>query len=279
MNPNTEYELFALEVYRHLSNYHHFGIKNVQHNKKLKGRSGCEHQIDVYWEYEKDGVHHYVAIECKNYSKRVSKGIVCAFQGVLDDLDGVEGIIVSKKGYQQGAKEYANHYGILLKELREPSDGETIIGTIELHIRTEIKHTRFKVDEEWAKNNNFNIQQHREYYAMLDYTHAKSWKSATHIPLETVNDIVIDSEGKKITTLEELKKKISDSPSSEYPIVFKFDDAYIKCKHFGLVKILEVKYDFESENQQMNIDMDAGNFVKAILKDTFSDKTDFVVMR
>ena len=270
MNPNTEYELFTQSVYQQLLNYHHIGITNVQHNLKLKGRSGCEHQIDVYCEYEKNGVSHRVAIECKNYNKRVPKEKVCAFQGVLADLGDVEGIMVTKEGYQKGAKTYAKKYGISLKELRSPKVGETVIGTIEIHMHAEIRHTRFKIDEEWAKNNNFNVQQHREFYAMLDYTHAESWKSATHIPLETVNNIVIDSKGKKITTLEELKKKISNSHTSEYPIVFKFDDAYIECKHFGPVKILEVKYEFENKVQQATIDMDAGEFVKAILKDAIS---------
>lgn len=61
--------------------------------------------------------------------------------------------------------------------------------------------------------------------------------------------------------------------------VIKFDDAYVECRHVGLVKITEVKYDFESEDQKTTIDIDAGNFVKAILKDTFSDNTEFVVMR
>lgn len=56
MNLNTEYEQFTQKAYEQLSKYHHFNIKNVQHNIKLKGRSGCKHQIDVYWEYEKDDV-------------------------------------------------------------------------------------------------------------------------------------------------------------------------------------------------------------------------------
>lgn len=278
-NPAKEYELFTQSVCQQLSKYHHFNIKNVQHNIKLKGRSGCKHQIDVYWEYEKDGVNHRVAIECKNYNKRVSKEKVCAFQSILVDLEDVEGIMVSKKGFQSGAKQFAEHNGILLKELRTPNDGETVVGTIELRAHIEKRHTRFKVDEEWAKNNNFDIQRQREFYAMLDYQHAESWRSATHIPLETINNIIVDSKGKKITTLAELSLKISDCNKSDYPFVFKFDDAYIECRHFGLVKILEVTCDFESEDQKMTIDIDAGNFVKAILKDTFSAKTEFVVMR
>ena len=101
MNASTEYELFTREVYRQLSAYHNTCFTKVQHNIKLKGRSGCEHQIDVYWEYIKDGITHRVAIECKNYNKAVPKEKVCAFYGILVDLDDVEGIMVSKKGFQK----------------------------------------------------------------------------------------------------------------------------------------------------------------------------------
>lgn len=270
MNPNIEYELFIQEIYQQLVNSDVVKPTKVEHNVKLKGRSGQKHQIDVYWEYEIAGNKHRVAIECKNYKTEVSIGKVRDFKGVLDDLNGVNGIMVTKEGFQKGAKEYAKEYGISLKELRPPRVGETVVGAIEIHTHAEIRHTRFKVDEEWAKINNFNVQRHREFYAMLDYTHAESWKSATHIPLETVNNIIVDSKGKKVTTLAELSLKISDCPKSDYPFVFKFDDAYVKCHHFGLVKILEVKYDFESENQKMTIDIDAGNFIKAILKDAIS---------
>lgn len=42
----------------------------------------------------------------------------------------------------------------------------------------------------------------------------------------------------------------------------------------GPVKILEMKYDFKIEDQQHIIAIDAGNFVKAILKDALSDESD-----
>lgn len=278
MNPNTEYELFTQEVYQQLLNYHHISIKKVQHNIKLKGHSGCEHQIDVYWEFEKDGVIHRCAIECKNYNKRVPKEKVCAFQGVLTDLDDIEGIMVTKVGFQKGAKEYAKEYGISIKELRPPKNGETIIGTIDIHTHAEVRHTRFKVDEEWAKINKFNVQGYREFYAMLDYTNAENWKSATHIPLETVDHTIIDSKGNSIITLEELEQKIANCSTTDYPFVFKYDDAYVKCRHFGPVKILEVKYDYEIDDQKTIINMDAKGFVKAILKDALSENTDLMVL-
>ena len=120
---------------------------NVQHNVKLEGRSGQKHQIDVYWEYEKDGKTHRVAIECKNYSRRISQEKVCALKGVLDDLEGVSGIMVSKVGFQKGAKRYAKAFGISLKELRHPGDGETVIGKIVNPFHMEMRHTLFLIDD------------------------------------------------------------------------------------------------------------------------------------
>ena len=105
MNPNIEYEKFTQEIYQELVNADVLKTTEVQHNVKLKGRSGQEHQIDVYWEYEIAGTKHKVAIECKNYNKTVGIAKVRDFYGVLHDLNNVAGIMVTKVGYQKGAKE------------------------------------------------------------------------------------------------------------------------------------------------------------------------------
>ena len=108
MNPNTNYELFTQEIYRQLGQAIKVNAATVQHNVKLEGKSGQKHQIDVYWEYEKDGRTLRVAIECKNYDSLVPVGKVRDFQGVLSDLNNVNGIMVSKMGFQEGAKENFN---------------------------------------------------------------------------------------------------------------------------------------------------------------------------
>ena len=64
-NANIEYEKFAQEVYQELVNADVVKSTEVRHNIKVLGKSGQEHQIDVYWEYEIAGVLHKVAIECK----------------------------------------------------------------------------------------------------------------------------------------------------------------------------------------------------------------------
>ena len=65
MNPNREYEIFTQEVYQYLVN--NDVVKNtlVQHDVKLMGRSGQEHQIDVYWEYEMSGNREIIIDGCK----------------------------------------------------------------------------------------------------------------------------------------------------------------------------------------------------------------------
>ena len=58
--------------------------------------------------------------------------------------------MVTKAGFQEGAKKFAKQYGISLKELRNPTREECIIGEFITTISANIRHTLFLVDEEWA---------------------------------------------------------------------------------------------------------------------------------
>ena len=278
MDPNIEYERFTQAVYQMLA--YSTGVKagSVKHNKKLDGISGQKHQIDVYWEYEKDGKTHRVAIECKNYSRRISLEKVCAFKGVIDDLDGVAGIMVTKVGYQKGAKVYAKKHGIALKELREPEYGETIIGEIEDHIHTEALQTLYKIDEEWARKYNPDALFIREATTRLYWENAELWRTATHLPLSIKNNNIRDIQGNLITTLDKLRTQIPNHPTEECSYVFKYDDAYLETKYYSLVKILEIKFAYIIEDQLKIISIDAGLLVKAIQKDAQSNETDFVAL-
>ena len=233
MNPNIEYEKFTQEIYQELVNADVLKTTEVQHNVKLKGRSGQEHQIDVYWEYEIAGTKHKVAIECKNYNKTVGIAKVRDFYGVLHDLNNVAGIMVTKVGYQKGAKEYASEYGISLKELRTPNPGEAI------------KHIL-----DWMSLNN-----------------ESSWINATHIPLELIDRNIINSNGTTITTLEKIEEELPKDSDSD--IVFKYEDAYVNTR-WGKIKINEIKYEYEYKNEKKIIAIDAQDFVKAILKDALN---------
>ena len=278
MNQNTEYERFTQEIYQQLVNLDVVRTTNVQHNVKLMGRSGQKHQIDVYWEYEIAGNKHRVAIECKNYNSMVPISKVRDFKGVLDDLNGVNGIMVTKIGYQDGAKKYAQEYGISLKELRTPRYGETIIGEIESHSHYEIRYTLFRIDEDWAEKNSFDIKSYRKRLSLRFTYRTELWNSPPYIHIDIGSGIIRDASGNEITTMDKLGRQVPNCPTKDFPYIFKFDDAYLESRFLGLVKIREVKYDFLIHDQKKVFALDAGDIVKAILKDSQSNETDFVAL-
>lgn len=276
MNLNIEYEKFTQEIYQELVNADVVKTTEVKHNIKLIGKSGQEHQIDVYWEYEIAGVRHKVAIECKNYNSTVPIGKVRDFYSVLSDLNNVAGIMVTKIGYQEGAKKFASHYGINLMELRTPNEGEGIIGETILNFDIQVRHRLFLVDEEWAKTNNLNFQHYREkldFMNNLDWPPRKpriQWSNSTHIPLGTKDEKIRDGKGQTITTLDELDRRLPENFEKDSDFTFNFQDAYIDTHEWGTVKIKEVKYTHERDNQTTIISIDAQDFIKAILKDAKS---------
>ena len=267
MNPNIEYEKFTQEIYQELVNADVLKTTDVQHNVKLKGRSGQEHQIDVYWEYEIAGTKQKVAIECKNYNKTVGIAKVRDFYGVLHDLNNVAGIMVTKVGYQKGAKEYASEYGISLKELRTPNSGEAIIGEVEMNFDISVRRCLFLVDADYAETDKFSVTKYKHFLDWMSLNNELSWINATHIPLELINRNIINSNGTTITTLEKIEEELPKDSDSD--IVFKYEDAYVNTR-WGKIKINEIKYEYEYKNEKKIIAIDAQDFVKAILKDALN---------
>jgi len=275
MNPNTEFERFTQRVYQKLVNNDVLKPTIVQHNVKLKGKSGCEHQIDVFWEYEIAGNKHRVAIECKNYDSLVPIGKVRDFFGVIQDLNGVRGIMVSSKGYQEGAKKFADFYGISLKELRRPSWNESI-GSITTSVHADIRRTLFLIDESWIAGHNFNLDRLRMFYAEFQFDRADYWKAATHFPIETKDHFIRNVQGEIVSSLDELEKQLPENPEAGTEIVFPFEDAWLESRHWGPVKIREVKFEYESKVQETVLNLAAEDFVEAILEDALGGNPSYV---
>ena len=121
---STEYEKFVRDIQQFLLNAKGLETVKAQHYIKLNGVSSQGHQIDVYWEYRLAGITHRVALECKHHSTKIDLGIVRDFWGVLDDISGLRGVIVSPVGFTSGAKTYAQSKGIGLKVIRQAQDAD-----------------------------------------------------------------------------------------------------------------------------------------------------------
>ncbi len=112
-NNGKEYEDLIKYVYEQLSYFNGKNI-NVEKNIKLIGKSNCDHQIDVYYEFDMNGIKHKVIIECKDHKEKVERRLLEAFKSTLDDIGGCIGIFASRNGFQKGAIDYAKFYDIEL---------------------------------------------------------------------------------------------------------------------------------------------------------------------
>ena len=263
MNDNIEYEKFTQEIYNEILKNLYVKNIDVKHNVKLTGKSGQKHQIDVYWEYQYDNTTFKIAIECKNYNHTVSISKVRDFFGVLYDLEDVKGIMVTKKGYQEGAKKF------------EPEEGEAIVAETTLTIDSSVRHRLFQVDEDWAKEHDFNIQLYKERLDWLFSPNCSKWIHATHIPLTTKENKIRDAKGEIIADIQKLEEEIPENCQQNKDYVFPFDDAYIKTD-CGNIKIKEIKFEYENHTETKQIKIDAQNITKAILKNTISKEVQLI---
>jgi hypothetical protein len=125
----------------------------VERDVVLEGRS-TKHQIDVTFEFHAGPVSYRTIVQCKDWGSAVKQEQVLAFHSVLADIPGQpRGIMVSRSGFQEGARRVADHSGIKLYELREPrdEDWDGLIRTvvIKMHLRApRFEDVRLVLDEE-----------------------------------------------------------------------------------------------------------------------------------
>ena len=175
--------------------------------------------------------------------------------------------MVTKVGYQKGAKEYAFEYGISIKELRTPNPGEAIIGEVEMNFDISVRRCLFLVDADYAETDKFSVTKYKHILDWMSLNNESSWASSTHVPLELVERNIVNSNGVTIVTLEKIEKELPKDSDSD--IVFKYEDAYVNTR-WGKIKINEIKYEYEYKNEKKIIAIDAQDFVKAILKDALN---------
>jgi len=125
-NTGVPYELITKNICSSILNHNSNDIHTIEvrHNVTLTGRT-TTHQIDVYWEFEIGGIKYVTVVQAKDWINTVNQGELLKFKGVLEDLPGQpRGVFVTRTGYQEGASNYAHANGILLYELRKPTESD-----------------------------------------------------------------------------------------------------------------------------------------------------------
>lgn len=155
--PNTgrAFEALTQEVFSRLVAQSRICSK-VERDVVLHGKS-TQHQIDVTFEFRVGPTAYRTIIQCKDWASAVKQEQVLAFHAVLSDIPGQpRGIIVSRSGFQEGAKRVAAHHGIQLYELRPPvdEDWDGLIRAVHILMKLsipEFENVRFRPDEAWIR--------------------------------------------------------------------------------------------------------------------------------
>lgn len=259
----TAYEQFVQGLYQTLHGAEGFENVKIEHNKtNLVGRSGCAHQIDVYWEFTIAGKSYRTAIECKAFDQAVPIGKIRDFYGVLADVPGLQGIFVSLFGFQSGAKQYAEHYGIDLKEIRPPADADWEGRVQDIKLRFFIVMPK--------------ITAHR-----LDVTKAflATLKDDERLDVPfsgtTYDSFVVDGQGAHVASLEEIRQRLPAGTQAATGLVetVPFPGCFYPASNGLRIPIdsVTVRYDVEVEQA----DILGKRAAKAIIKDVNTGDTLF----
>lgn len=124
------YEELTRTLYGRIAALRGVSTLRLDHDVKVPGKA-TRHQVDVLWQFIEPGtgVTRTVLLECRHYASAINQGKLLSFKGVIDDiaayqgddaLDEPHGVMVTRTGYQVGARRVANTWGIDVVELRAP---------------------------------------------------------------------------------------------------------------------------------------------------------------
>jgi hypothetical protein len=193
----------------------------------------------------------------------VKKEQVLAFKATLEDLPGQpRGIVVSRKGFQEGAREFAAGHGILLYELREPEDRDWDGYVREVHLHMEVHapvvHAfRLVLDSEWAR-----IEK------------ARLGLPAEPIPVEfraTLGQtLFLEEDGSVFANAGDLVEGYAPGAEKRVAVEHRFDrPIYMTISHPILKRIRVVGFDVDIEDaiaMRQVVRIDANELVAFILK-------------
>ncbi|MFJ7258308.1 hypothetical protein ACIQWV_38755 [Streptomyces sp. NPDC098085] len=123
---SAEYEKLTRLLVQRIASRVPVTTTRLEHDVVLPGRASA-HQIDVLWEFTvKSGHAHRVIFECRRKGRSLEQNDALAFKGVVEEVGyqsmPTTGVMVHLTGFQLGARKIADTYGLIILEMRTPTD-------------------------------------------------------------------------------------------------------------------------------------------------------------
>jgi hypothetical protein len=293
------YEILVKEIFQTIHDQDQVANVEVEHNKTLQGIVET-HQIDVYWKFEKGGITHEAVVQAKDWQSRVTKGELLHFKAVLDDLPNQpRGIFVTRSGYQQGAKNYANAHGIILYALDEPRPRPNTTITTLGWVKYEAEVRSFKLPaktpeqepvEELAIGLKTTVCE--PHYSNIEFQIDPAWfdqnlattqqdKSRIRLhPLPILQVILYNQDKNPVSNLETIVRQevaaMKDEQLDRKHVVHVFDSNTFlgpPCTMKVFIKVNKVSLDLEIQVTHTPARFNLSKFVQLVLREIPTEKT------
>jgi hypothetical protein len=253
----TEYEKLVAEIYQGMLEFDGFETLRVEHNVKIKGKSGATHQIDVFWEFKAAGTTYRTCVECKNYKSSVKKLHVAAFAAVLKDIGNSNGIIATTSSFQKGAKLLAEENNIRLVLVNYLIKSIHLYSTSTL---TDFKNLKFFFDEILIKK----------------YMREKGLETYQMNRVMGGDEYLLDAEGNNKLTLDSLMRSKLD----DFDVGINTLDCsglYLDFEDIGLVEVLSIELEMTKVQLPTTEDViESPNSARAIIEDIVNNNIHYL---
>jgi len=278
---SVEYEKLTQVIYQSILNNEGLERISVQHDEDLIGRSGVAHQIDVCWKFKQANIEHAVLIECKNYSTALTLEKIRNFHSVINDIGNCKGIMVTKVGFQSGAKKYADFYGIDLKLMRKPIEEDWKDKIKDIHINIIAKAPVSSSDKPISLSLVIapETEEQRELIEKLQAENKLTIPSGPDMRFVDNSRVPITDEMR--WWLPKQLQVLDKEPGGPYEQTIKLENAFIitnpeeDSEQLVKVKLVKVTYWVE-ELDTREIIIHGDEVVQAILKDFSTGDTEYV---
>ncbi|MTI19692.1 restriction endonuclease [Fulvivirga sp. RKSG066] len=130
-----DFELLAKKHLEKLLRNDLRGKVKIEHRKMFVSAAGNRYEVDLSYDFEIGNARYLTLVECKQWNSNVTREKIGHFKSVLDELKANKGIVITTKGFQKGAIEFAKTNGIGLIKISNDDQFKVIshfVGDIEV---------------------------------------------------------------------------------------------------------------------------------------------------